>query len=166
MRLLVLVLSLVLAACGSDEPTPAASAPAASSATEGHSKTEGHDHAEKGHAKMDGHDHAKAGHDHAAMDADAAFSCPMHPEVTGKEGDRCPKCNMFLTAGGKEMDAKMDGHDHAKAGHDHAAKDADGAAAYYCPMHPEVTSDEAGQRCGKCNMFLVKPGDEAKHTGG
>lgn len=24
------------------------------------------------------------------------FSCPMHPEVRGKEGDKCPKCNMLL----------------------------------------------------------------------
>ena len=25
------------------------------------------------------------------------FTCPMHPEVTGKEGDKCPKCGMSLT---------------------------------------------------------------------
>jgi Heavy metal binding domain len=24
------------------------------------------------------------------------FSCPMHPEVTGKAGDKCPKCGMLL----------------------------------------------------------------------
>ncbi|MEJ7625226.1 MAG: heavy metal-binding domain-containing protein [Ferruginibacter sp.] len=24
------------------------------------------------------------------------FACPMHPEVTGKEGDNCPKCGMKL----------------------------------------------------------------------
>lgn len=24
------------------------------------------------------------------------FACPMHPEVTGKEGDKCPKCSMAL----------------------------------------------------------------------
>lgn len=24
------------------------------------------------------------------------FACPMHPEVTGKEGDKCPKCGMAL----------------------------------------------------------------------
>ncbi len=29
------------------------------------------------------------GHNHT-------FSCPMHPEVTGKEGDMCPKCGMKL----------------------------------------------------------------------
>jgi len=25
------------------------------------------------------------------------YSCPMHPEVTGKKGDKCPKCEMELT---------------------------------------------------------------------
>jgi hypothetical protein len=29
------------------------------------------------------------------------------------------------------------------------------AAAYYCPMHPEITSDEPG-KCSKCGMDLVK----------
>lgn len=24
------------------------------------------------------------------------FACPMHPEVTGKEGEKCPKCSMAL----------------------------------------------------------------------
>jgi hypothetical protein len=24
------------------------------------------------------------------------YSCPMHPEITGKEGDKCSKCGMAL----------------------------------------------------------------------
>ena len=24
------------------------------------------------------------------------FACPMHPEITGKEGDKCSKCGMAL----------------------------------------------------------------------
>ncbi len=35
--------------------------------------------------------------DHAKMTADAKYACPMHPEVTGKEGDKCNKCGMKLT---------------------------------------------------------------------
>jgi hypothetical protein len=31
-----------------------------------------------------------------AHDGDHLFACPMHPEVTGKEGDTCPKCGMKL----------------------------------------------------------------------
>ena len=27
-----------------------------------------------------------------------AYACPMHPEVTGKEGDKCSKCGMKLEA--------------------------------------------------------------------
>ncbi|MFM9943986.1 MAG: heavy metal-binding domain-containing protein [Bacteroidia bacterium] len=33
---------------------------------------------------------------HAEHDGDHIFACPMHPEVTGKEGDKCPKCGMDL----------------------------------------------------------------------
>ena len=36
-------------------------------------------------------------------------ACPMHPEVTGVEGDKCPKCKMKLT------DVKGDEHE----GHNH-----------------------------------------------
>ncbi len=32
-----------------------------------------------------------------AGSADATYACPMHPEVTGKQGDKCPKCGMALT---------------------------------------------------------------------
>ncbi|WP_394202590.1 heavy metal-binding domain-containing protein [Shewanella waksmanii] len=28
--------------------------------------------------------------------AQAKYDCPMHPEVTGKKGDTCPKCGMNL----------------------------------------------------------------------
>jgi len=35
-----------------------------------------------------------------------AYACPMHPEVTGKEGDTCSKCNMKLEA------VKKDEHKH------------------------------------------------------
>ncbi|RYY98015.1 MAG: hypothetical protein EOO11_09260 [Chitinophagaceae bacterium] len=32
----------------------------------------------------------------AADDHQHTYRCPMHPEVTGKEGDSCPKCGMKL----------------------------------------------------------------------
>jgi len=42
-------------------------------------------------------------HTHAMSDSTAthaseemAYACPMHPEVTGKEGDKCSKCGMDL----------------------------------------------------------------------
>jgi hypothetical protein len=41
-------------------------------------------------AQKEEHEHAEGEqHDHI-------FACPMHSEVTGKEGDKCPKCGMAL----------------------------------------------------------------------
>ncbi|MBS1951662.1 MAG: hypothetical protein OJF59_001691 [Cytophagales bacterium] len=37
----------------------------------------------------------KEGGDH---DHEMTYACPMHPEVTGKEGDTCSKCGMKLDA--------------------------------------------------------------------
>ena len=41
-----------------------------------------------GTTDADGHEHEHAG--------EHTYACPMHPEVTGKEGDMCPKCGMKL----------------------------------------------------------------------
>lgn len=37
-------------------------------------------------------------HKHEHGQADMAYSCPMHPEVKGNEGDKCLKCGMALEA--------------------------------------------------------------------
>lgn len=46
------------------------------------------------------HQHVKGDtthHDDMPMDStQTAYACPMHPEVTGKEGDMCSKCGMKL----------------------------------------------------------------------
>ena len=44
-----------------------------------------------------------------------------------------------------------------------ADNDGDAAAVYACPMHPDVTSHEAGD-CSKCGMALVKAEGE-DHSG-
>ena len=56
----------------------------------------------KSHDKMENHEEGK-------MDMDHAYSCPMHPEVTGKKGDKCSKCGMDLKM--KEGDGH-EGHSH------------------------------------------------------
>lgn len=48
------------------------------------------DSTEKGNAMTD------ATKTEMAHSEDHIFACPMHPEVTGKEGDDCPKCGMKL----------------------------------------------------------------------
>lgn len=60
---------------------------------------------------------------------EAVFACPMHPEVTGKSGDKCPKCKMNL----EEKKTPE--------------------VVYACPMHPEVTGKK-GDKCSKCKMDL------------
>lgn len=39
---------------------------------------------------------ADAEHGHAAGDHEHTYACPMHADVTGKEGETCPKCGMKL----------------------------------------------------------------------
>jgi hypothetical protein len=39
---------------------------------------------------------AEHGHDHESGDHEHTYACPMHPEVTGKEGEECSKCGMKL----------------------------------------------------------------------
>ena len=106
------------------------------------------------------------------------FTCPMHPDVTGKEGDRCPRCNMALVPEGAAAGHAHHGHAHAApapaapvappscchgpadAGHAHhrghtPAKPAAAAAGskYTCPMHPDVVQDGPGA-CPDCGMAL------------
>ncbi|QSX35575.1 hypothetical protein JYB87_00240 [Shewanella avicenniae] len=78
-------------------------------------------------------DKQQAEHQHAA--AAETYSCPMHPEVTGKKGDSCPKCGMTLVKAEP--------------------------AVYHCPMHPEVKGHK-GDSCPKCGMNL-QPAKEMSH---
>src|SRR5215208_3464033 len=65
--------------------------------------------------------------DMEAPEGPVICACPMRPEVTSDEPDRCPKCGMKLLAA---------------------------AASYVCPMHPDVVSATA-DRCPQCGMKLV-----------
>lgn len=56
------------------------------------------------------HHHAEGdttSHEKMQMDTtQTAYACPMHPEVTGKEGDKCSKCGMKLEPVKKNNDEK------------------------------------------------------------
>jgi predicted RNA-binding Zn-ribbon protein involved in translation (DUF1610 family) len=60
---------------------------------------------------------------------EAAYSCPMHADVTSDKPGKCSKCGMNLKENKKT------------------------AATYVCPMHADVTSDKPG-KCSKCGMAL------------
>jgi len=78
----------------------------------------------------------------------ATFSCSMHPEITGKEGDKCSKCGMKLTASSSD---------------DHNMKNMDLSVKAKCPMHPKEVGEE-GDKCSKCGMALVlNESDEHNH---
>ena len=71
-------------------------------------------------------------------------SCPMHPEVTGKEGDKCSKCGMFLTKTANNSDStEINEHLHKMD-----------TVAFNCPMHSGETGVK-GDKCSKCKMNLV-----------
>lgn len=71
-----------ITACGSSEGTEN---------HEQHEHMEGDEHSEMDHDKMEMNDENKS-----EQTADATYACPMHPEVTGKKGDKCSKCGMEL----------------------------------------------------------------------
>ncbi len=93
----------VLTSCGSDE------------------NTEQHEHSDgdmmnndsDGHMNMKDMDmsdeHSDANDNHS--DTDTVYACPMHHDVTGKKGDKCPKCGMELT--NTETDPAHKGHTHS-----------------------------------------------------
>ena len=70
----------------------------------------------------------------ATVALEGSYSCPMHAEVAGKAGDRCPKCGMNLQPKSEAT-----------------------SSVYACPMHPEVTG-KAGDDCPKCGMELEAKG--------
>src|SRR5215216_8071707 len=64
------------------------------------------------------------------------YSCPKHPEVTGHEAGKCPKCGMELNLSNKEE---------MKLSH---------SGNYVCPIHLDIKSNEPG-KCSKCNKPLA-----------
>lgn len=55
-----------------------------------HSNEKGHEH------MMNDSTHNMSGSTGTNSSEALAYACPMHPEVTGKDGDKCSKCGMYL----------------------------------------------------------------------
>ena len=69
----------------------------------------------------------------------AVYACSMHPNMTGKKGDKCPTCGMALVA--KKAKKEV-------------------AAAYICPMKCEGSASDKPGDCPKCGMKLVAVNDK------
>ena len=93
------------------------------------------------------------------------YACPMHPDVTGSEPGKCPKCGMKLIATQAVVATAYSCPMHPdvsvsepgtcpQCGMKLIAAAAAVATSYSCPMHPDVTASEAGQ-CPKCGMKLI-----------
>ncbi len=83
---------------------------------------------------------------HAAV----AYQCPMHPSVIQNQAGDCPICGMSLVLiepGAKKVAA--------------LAAAAAGPGKYWCPMHPEVHSDDPEARCEKCGGMKLVPREPA-----
>lgn len=83
------------------------------------------------------------------------FRCPIHPESISDKPGQCTVCGLPLRQASPAAG-------HMFHGTLSAAGESQGApimtGLYACPMHPEVTSVEAGA-CPKCGMDLKKKGD-------
>lgn len=80
---------------------------------------EEHEHMDaEEHEHMDADEHEDMDHDKMEMDENnetekteqtaAVYACPMHPEITGKEGEKCSECGMAL----KKVEEDHSDHDH------------------------------------------------------
>lgn len=79
------------------------------------------------HAEGDGHEHMEGEtHDEGEEGEAHVFACPMHPEITGNEGDKCSECGMDLEMVEHEhAEEHMEGDDH-EHGDEHAEDDGHG----------------------------------------
>ena len=105
----------------------------------------------------------------------AYYSCPMHPDVTGHQPGKCPKCGMELSLSKKEEMKAGVTKNYICPTHLDVSSDVAGTCPkcgktlklsgkekmkaevmkYSCPMHSDVTSQKAG-KCPKCGMSLTK----------
>lgn len=89
--------------------------------------------------------------------AAAVYRCPMHPAIVQDRPGSCSICGMDLVAAQAGPGAAA-----GAGGRVEPAPPATPPAAgkYWCPMHPEVASDDPEARCPKCGGMKLLPREE------
>lgn len=88
----------------------------------------------------------------ASRAGDKQYYCPMHPQIVQDHPGDCPICSMRLVLkpeGAVKPSATMQPAAAAAA--------AKGSGKYWCPMHPQVTSDDPNARCDLCGGMKLVP---------
>ena len=81
---------------------------------------------------------------------DQIYICPMHLDVHGKKGDRCPICGMDLVPQEQSESTKKP---ETKPSNEEVQKPA-AEQGYICAMHPNIHGKK-GDKCPICGMDLV-----------
>ncbi len=88
---------------------------------------------------------------------DVRYQCPMHPQILQDHPGECPICHMRLVpvAANKTRaaTASTTSPDSAEA----AKLAAAGPGRFWCPMHPQVTSDDPNAKCDLCGGMKLLP---------
>jgi Cu(I)/Ag(I) efflux system membrane fusion protein len=98
---------------------------------------------------------ARTGHE-VTDRSEAKFVCPMHPSVLSERAGSCPICGMDLVA----IASLGQGAKGASGPHGHGEGAAAAAGKYWCPMHPEVASDDPTAVCAKCGGMKLIPREQ------
>ena len=101
-------------------------------------------------------------HFSSAGESGTQYYCPMHPSIVQDHPGECPICSMTLVPreGGKGKSQPPPGMHKVSMASDAAdagGQQSDGGkhqGAYYCPMHPNETSDDPNARCPDCGMKM------------
>lgn len=107
------------------------------------------------------HTHVGPGtEDHVLGPAEEADSPRQKDAAPGRGGGKSPAttdpADFSPGATPHESEGVMS-EEHGSAGSNAADQPSERERGIYaCPMHPEVTSDQPGQRCSKCGMELVE----------
>src|SRR4051812_10128805 len=81
------------------------------------------------------------------------YSCPMHPSVVQDHPGECPICSMTLVPK-PEGKVKPSATMRPTATGQTTSGQAPAGGKYYCPMHPNRTSDDPNARCPDCGMKM------------